>query len=98
VATRTAEYIFQRYFDGDPWVATDTPISSIDDRVTAAVLGQAQPQPVALPVGSPVDVLPATGPSGPSPLLGAAALGAAGALLHLRDRGSRGHAPGCPED
>ena len=36
VATRTAEKIFERYFDGDPWVATESPTSSIDPKVTRA--------------------------------------------------------------
>lgn len=38
LATRTAENIFQRYFGGDPWVARESPVSSIDDVVTDAVL------------------------------------------------------------
>jgi choline dehydrogenase-like flavoprotein len=38
VATRTAETIFGRYFGGDPWVAAEAPVTSIDDRVTEAVL------------------------------------------------------------
>lgn len=38
VATRTAEKIFERYFNGDPWVATEAPVSSIDPAVTKAVL------------------------------------------------------------
>lgn len=38
VATRTAEAVFQRYFGGDPWVASEAPVTSIDDRVTQAVL------------------------------------------------------------
>ncbi|EWC58607.1 Glucose-methanol-choline (GMC) oxidoreductase:NAD binding site [Actinokineospora spheciospongiae] len=38
LATRTAEKIFQTWFGGDPWVAAESPTSSIDDRVTAAVL------------------------------------------------------------
>ena len=38
VATRTAEKIFRRYFGGDPWVKKRSPISSIDDRVTKAVI------------------------------------------------------------
>ena len=38
IATRTAEKIFAKYFDGDPWVARENPVSSIDDRVTAAVI------------------------------------------------------------
>jgi choline dehydrogenase-like flavoprotein len=37
VATRTAEKIFRRYFDGDPWVQSETPISSISLKVTLAV-------------------------------------------------------------
>ena len=43
VATRTAEKIFKLYFGGDPWVGREAPISSIDDVVTAAVLGRAFP-------------------------------------------------------
>jgi choline dehydrogenase-like flavoprotein len=38
LATRTAERIFQLYFDGDPWVQTEAPISSIDPAVTKAVI------------------------------------------------------------
>ena len=38
IATRTAEKIFQRYFDGDPCVTSEAPVSSIDPAVTAAVL------------------------------------------------------------
>ncbi|MFL5951960.1 MAG: GMC family oxidoreductase N-terminal domain-containing protein, partial [Gaiellaceae bacterium] len=37
LATRTAERIFVRYFGGDPWVARESPVSSVDDTVTAAV-------------------------------------------------------------
>ena len=37
LATRTAERIFVRYFDGDPWVVHESPVSSVDDTVTAAV-------------------------------------------------------------
>jgi len=37
LATRTAERIFVRYFGGDPWVGRESPVSSIDDSVTAAV-------------------------------------------------------------
>jgi choline dehydrogenase-like flavoprotein len=37
LATRTAERIFTRYFDGDPWVKSESPVSSIDPRVTKAV-------------------------------------------------------------
>jgi len=38
VATRTAERIVSRYFGGDPWVRTQSPVSSLDDRVTSGVL------------------------------------------------------------
>ncbi|MBA3733812.1 MAG: GMC family oxidoreductase [Actinobacteria bacterium] len=38
LATRTAEKIFVRYFGGDPWVAHESPVSSVDDTVTQAVL------------------------------------------------------------
>jgi choline dehydrogenase-like flavoprotein len=37
LATRTAERIFQRYFGGDGWVKTESPVRSIDRRVTRAV-------------------------------------------------------------
>jgi choline dehydrogenase-like flavoprotein len=37
-ATRTAERIFVRYFGGDPWVGRESPVSSVDDSVTQAVL------------------------------------------------------------
>jgi choline dehydrogenase-like flavoprotein len=37
LATRTAEKIFTRYFGGDPWVKTESPLSSIDRKVTRAV-------------------------------------------------------------
>ena len=37
IATRTAEKIFTRYFDGDPWVKQESPLSSIDRKVTRAV-------------------------------------------------------------
>lgn len=38
IATRTAERIFVRHFGGAPWVTKESPVVSIDDRVTAAVL------------------------------------------------------------
>jgi hypothetical protein len=38
LATRTAEKIFRLYFDGDPWVGKETPVSSIDPAVTFAVI------------------------------------------------------------
>ncbi|MFL6014608.1 MAG: GMC family oxidoreductase N-terminal domain-containing protein [Gaiellaceae bacterium] len=37
LATRTAERIVRRYFDGDGWVASQQPISSISPSVTSAV-------------------------------------------------------------
>ena len=39
LATRTAEKIFQRYFDGKPWVRTHAPVLSTDPRITVR-LGQ----------------------------------------------------------
>jgi choline dehydrogenase-like flavoprotein len=38
LATRTAERIFVRYFGGDPWVEHESPVSSVDDTVTQAVI------------------------------------------------------------
>ena len=38
LATRTAEKIFVRYFGGDTWVARESPVSSVDDTVTQAVI------------------------------------------------------------
>ena len=40
VATRTAEKIIEKYFGGDIWVARGIPVSSIDDRVTEAVIAR----------------------------------------------------------
>jgi choline dehydrogenase-like flavoprotein len=40
LATRTAERILRRYFGGEPFVGREAPVSSIDDRVTAAVLAR----------------------------------------------------------
>jgi choline dehydrogenase-like flavoprotein len=37
LATRTAEQIFRGYFDGDPWVGREAPVSSIDEVVTRGV-------------------------------------------------------------
>lgn len=37
LATRVAERVLVRYFDGAPWVTREAPVSSIDDRVTLAV-------------------------------------------------------------
>ncbi len=38
LATRTAEKIFQLYFNGNPWVGNEAPVSSIDPAVTQAVI------------------------------------------------------------
>lgn len=38
LATRTAERLFVRYFAGEPFVEREAPVTSIDDRVTKAVL------------------------------------------------------------
>jgi choline dehydrogenase-like flavoprotein len=38
LATRTAERIFSKYFGGDPWVGSESPVSSTDDRVTQGLL------------------------------------------------------------
>jgi choline dehydrogenase-like flavoprotein len=38
LATRTAEKIFVRYFGGDAWVGHESPVSSVDDTVTQAVI------------------------------------------------------------
>lgn len=40
LATRTAEKIFQRYFDGAPWIGQESPVSSIDPAVTQAVIAR----------------------------------------------------------
>ena len=40
LATRTSEHIYSTYFGGEPWVGIETPVSSIDDRVTRAVLSR----------------------------------------------------------
>jgi choline dehydrogenase-like flavoprotein len=39
LATRTAEKIFQRYFDGEPWVSEETPVSSVNIIVTKELGG-----------------------------------------------------------
>jgi choline dehydrogenase-like flavoprotein len=73
LATRTAEKIFQLYFDGDPWVGREAPVSSIDDLVTSAVLGRSFNAP-----GPKQRVLAVTGRDTAVPVaLGAAAVGAA---------------------
>ena len=41
LATRTAEKIFRRYFDGEAWVTRESPVSSIGFSVTRAVLERA---------------------------------------------------------
>jgi choline dehydrogenase-like flavoprotein len=37
LATRTAEQIFVKYFDGEPWVHTEAPPASTDPRISAAL-------------------------------------------------------------
>jgi hypothetical protein len=78
LATRTAEKIFQTYFDGDPWVGREAPISSIDDAVTAAVLGHPVTRPSAPAPGG--GRIPATGGDSGRAAIGAAALTAAAAV------------------
>ncbi len=41
VTTRTVENLYVKYFGGERWVESETPVSSIDDRVTSAVLARA---------------------------------------------------------
>jgi hypothetical protein len=41
LTTRTCENLFSKYFGGDRWVGPEAPVSSIDDRVTAAVVDRA---------------------------------------------------------
>ncbi|MBJ7329587.1 MAG: GMC family oxidoreductase [Solirubrobacteraceae bacterium] len=41
LATRTSENIFEKYFDGDRWVATETPVVSTDARITEGLLASA---------------------------------------------------------
>jgi hypothetical protein len=38
LATSTAEKIFVRYFAGQPWVGRESPLSSVGDEVTRAVV------------------------------------------------------------
>jgi choline dehydrogenase-like flavoprotein len=81
LATRTAEKIFQRYFGGDPWVGKEAPVSSIDDLVTAAVLGtqiRREPAPAAPPKAAG-GTLAATGDTDRRRLLLGATAAAAGA-------------------
>jgi choline dehydrogenase-like flavoprotein len=40
LATRTAEQLFMRYFDGDPWVDRETPVVSTARAVTHAVVAR----------------------------------------------------------
>jgi choline dehydrogenase-like flavoprotein len=35
LATRTSERIFRRWFDGDPWVRSEAPVVSTDERISA---------------------------------------------------------------
>jgi hypothetical protein len=38
LATRTAEKIFRKCFGGAPWVTRESPVSSVDNSVTRAVV------------------------------------------------------------
>jgi choline dehydrogenase-like flavoprotein len=38
LATRTAEKLFVKYFGGEAWIGKENPVTSIDDRITQAVL------------------------------------------------------------
>lgn len=40
LATRTAEKIFQLYFEGEPWINKEKPVPSIDSTVTQAVIAR----------------------------------------------------------
>jgi choline dehydrogenase-like flavoprotein len=40
LATRSAETIFRTYFGGDPWVATEAPVPTTDDRISTALVGR----------------------------------------------------------
>jgi choline dehydrogenase-like flavoprotein len=85
VATRTAEKIFQRYFGGDPWVGTEAPVSSIDDRVTAAVLGvQFRQAQAAVPAAAPGRLAATGGEDRRRLLLGTAATAAGAGAAALR--------------
>lgn len=41
LATRTAERIFSKYFGGDPWVDSESPVVSTDERISQALLAAA---------------------------------------------------------
>ncbi len=41
LATRTAEQIFSQYFGGDPWVDSESPVVSTDERISQALLAAA---------------------------------------------------------
>jgi choline dehydrogenase-like flavoprotein len=40
MVTRSAERVLQKYFGGDPWVGTTDPVTSIDPKVTNAVVAR----------------------------------------------------------
>ena len=77
LATRTAEKIFHLYFGGDPWVGHESPVSSIADSVTAAVIAadlidsgpsSIQPEGSSISVsgsGGTAPTTPAGSPEGP---------------------------------
>jgi choline dehydrogenase-like flavoprotein len=38
LATRTAEKIFEKYFQGDPWIGSESPVVSTDPRISQALM------------------------------------------------------------
>ena len=93
LATRTAEKIFQTYFGGDAWVGRETPISSIDDRVTSAVLGSGSDTGNGAGDRAGSNGLPATGGHSRMAVAGAAALATAAAITLGRRQVGHSHPP-----
>lgn len=90
VATRTAERIFQRYFDGDPWVGTEAPVVSTDRRITEGLAGAAPPAGTVEEEVAPA-ALPATGAGAgvAAAVTGAAAWGLR-EVIRIRERDPEG--------
>jgi choline dehydrogenase-like flavoprotein len=64
LATRTAETIFRKYFDGDPWIAREAPVSSAGATVTRAVVERGlTPGSYCWPPGFAVITAPGATPS-----------------------------------
>jgi len=83
LATRTAEKILQLYFGGEPFVGRESPVPSIDDRVTAAVLALQRGSAPAAAAATAALPNTGTGLSGTgAAVLGGAAAAAAAAILH----------------